>query len=74
MNLVIQRLGLSSDPEPRGERGGGWKDSHIKRSGMLVVSLGGVNKKILVLLNEGVHDETPSFLTVKVSFRMHSEK
>ena len=53
--------------------GGGGYSRHMKRSGMLVVSLVGKNIKDSGLTWD-VHNETPLFLAVKVSFRVHSKK
>ena len=47
-----------------------WGDSYKERSGMLVVS--GTNQGFC--LTQGADDETPTFLAVKLFFRVLSKK
>ena len=56
---------ISSPPSP----GGG--APYLKGVGMLVVSLRGVN---FGFWSQGVLDKTPTYLAVKVSFRVAREK
>jgi len=55
-----------------GGGGGGGGDSHRKGLGMLIVSLRGIDQEEILFWSQGVHDKMPPFLTVKVSFRVHS--
>ena len=62
--LTIWFIAVLSPP-PRGGRG---KDSHMKQTGMLVVSLRGVNFGFWSRL--GCSGQAPIFYAAKVSFRV----